>query len=147
LSMSMELFVILALNRAPDIEAWDRALRVREIPARVVSRVELNSYSGFLSLVVKDQESGMYFRRDDYSDLRSHYESLAEIGMDRPVVYTLGYGGHFYECAAAFYAAAALVAEFGGKAFEPQGRVFMNLEQLIEAGDTCYASAGNADNG
>ena len=145
--MSMELFVILALNRAPDIEAWDRALSAREIPARVVSRVELSSYSGFLSLVVKDHESGMYFRRDDYSDLRSHYGSLAAMDLDKPIVYALGYGGHFYECAAAFYAAAALVAEFGGKAFEPQGRVFMNLEQLIEAGDTCYASASNADNG
>ena len=147
LSMSMELFVVLALSRAPDIEAWDRALSARQIPARIVSRENLRSYSGFLSIGVKGQESGVYFRRDDYSDLRSNYKSLAETNVDKPVVYALGYGGHFYECAAAFYAAAALVAEFGGRAFEPQGGVFMNLQQLIEAGDTCYAHGENADDG
>jgi hypothetical protein len=141
--MSMELFVILALNRAPTADAWEKALRVQQLPARLGSKDDLNSHSGFLPIVVRDRKTGVYFRKDDFSELRSHYASLTSIDLDNPVVYTLGYGGNFYECAAAFYSAAALVAEFGGRAFEPQGRVFMNVQQLIEAGDICYAQGSS----
>jgi hypothetical protein len=56
-------------------------------------------------------------------------------------VYSLGFGGHGLEGAAAFYSAAALVAEFHGIAFEPQGREFMSEQQLIETAKQCLILA------
>lgn len=139
--MSMELFVLLALNRAPGVDAWQQALRKQRIPAQFTEEVDLDSHDGFLPIVVRGEETGLYFHKDSYTELSSRFASLTNLKIKQPIVYVLGYGGHFYECAAAFYAAAALVAEFDAKAFEPQAGVFMNRQELMEAGDLCMRSA------
>jgi hypothetical protein len=140
--MSMELFVILALTRAPTADAWQKALIERHVPVQFSESLDLARHSGFVPLTVQGQRSGFYFLNESYAELREHYPVLANIKLERPVVYSLGYGGHMLECASAFYAASALVAQFGGVAFEPQGRVFMTEEQLVNAASQCERLAG-----
>jgi hypothetical protein len=51
-------------------------------------------------------------------------------------------GGHFLECASAHYSAAALVAKFNGRAFDPQDGKFLTFEKLRTAGNGCLNLAG-----
>ena len=64
-----------------------------------------------------------------------------DIGIDNPVVFSLSYGGHFYECAAVFFSASVLVSKFQGRAFETEGGTFMSSEELFEAGQQCFQMA------
>ena len=76
--------------------------------------------TGFVPVTVKGQKSGFYFLLESYRELAQSYPKLVGIKLDKPIVYSLGYGGDRLECAAAFYSAAILVARFGGVAFETQ---------------------------
>jgi hypothetical protein len=103
--------------------------------------LDLTRQSGSLPLTVKGQRSGFYFLNESYAELREQHPALASVELDTPVVYSLGYGGHFVECASVFYAASALVAQFGGIALDPQGGIFITEAQLADAAKQCDALA------
>jgi hypothetical protein len=140
--MSMELFVILAATRAPDTSSWNRALAEAKVPVHFVETVDLSRHTGFLPVTVTGAKSGFYFLRESYPELAALYPGVANLKLEKPVVYSLGYGGHFDECAAVFYSASVLVSTFGGLAFEPQGGITMNAEELLAAADECQKLAG-----
>jgi hypothetical protein len=139
--MSMQLFVILAATHAPDAVAWNKALSDAHVAAQLES-VDLTKHTGFLPVTVNGAKSGFYFLRESYPELAGHYPAVAALKIEKPVVYSLGYGGHFDECATVFYSASVLVSKFGGTAFEPQGGVIMNAKQLLQAADQCRDLAG-----
>jgi hypothetical protein len=139
--MSMELFVILAASQAPDVEAWNKALTADPVAVSLMS-VDLARQSGFLPATLKGAKTGMRsFHVSSYSELVSYYPSVATIKVDNPVVYELGYGGDWLEAATVFYSAWALVAKFGGTAFDPQGGMVMDAAALIEAAKQCEEEA------
>jgi hypothetical protein len=140
-SMSMELFVIFALSKSPTFDLWQSELEASRSPAQFAQKVDLQQHSGFLPMKVQGRDSGFFFLRESYSDLAAHYPPLRQLKQEDPVVYALGYGGNFDECASAFYSAAALVSMSDGKAFEPQGGVFMSKEELVEAASRCLELA------
>jgi len=82
--MSMELFVILALNRAPNVDAWQQALHRQRISAQFREKVNLDGHDGFLPIVVKGQETGLYFHKDSYSEPQAgvfmNSQALTEAG-------------------------------------------------------------------
>jgi len=137
----MELLVIFALSKAPSLEAWQTELASSKAPVRFVEKVDLLKHSGFLPMQVQGRNSGFYFLRENFTELASHHKALTTLSVKNPSVYSLGYGGHFDECAAAFYSAAALVRLTGGSAFEPQGGTIMSESELIEAAKTCLDMA------
>ena len=135
----MELFVILAASQAPDAVSWNRALAGAQVPVAISEDVDLSKGGGFLPVTMAGKSTG--FRRFDvvpFSELTAHYPVIAKLKIERPVVYTLGYGDPD-ECAAVFYSASVLVERFGGVAFEPQGRVVMSTEELRNAAKECQA--------
>jgi hypothetical protein len=133
----MELFVILAASQAPDVPAWNRALEVAQVPVVLSEEIDLQRHTGFLPVTMNGKGTGFYFLLDSYAELASHFPAVAALKLERPVVYSLGYGGDLHECAAVFYSASALVARFGGTAFEPQGGVVMSAEDLLAAAKEC----------
>jgi len=139
--MSMELFVIFALNKSPTFDAWQSELTTSRSPAQFVQKVDLQQHTGFLPMKVQGRDSGFFLLRESYSELAAHYPGLHQLKQEGSIVYSLGYGGDFDECASAFYSAAALVALSNGKAFEPQGGQFMSKEELIEAASNCLQLA------
>jgi len=139
--MSMELFVIFALSKSPTFDQWHSELEASRSPAQFAQKVDLQQHSGFLPMKVQGRDSGFFLLRESYSDLTKHYPTIRQLKQQDPVVFSLGYGGNFDECAAAFYSAAALASMSGGKVFEPQGGVFMSKEQLIEAASQCLELA------
>jgi hypothetical protein len=139
--MSMELFVIFALSKSPTFDLWQSELKTSQSPAQFAQKVDLQQHTGFLPMKVQGRNSGFFLLRDSFSDLAAHYPALRQLKQEDSTVYALGYGGDFDECASAFYSAAALVALSDGKAFEPQGGVFMSKEELIAAASQCLQLA------
>jgi len=133
----MQLFVVLGLHSSPTGEAWQNALKEQGVPVEFSPLPNPARDTGFFPVTVLGQQSGFFFVREDYGELRGHYPALASIKLQEPVVYSLGYGGHFLECASAFYAASVLVARFGGVAFDPQEGTFMTKRQLVDAAKQC----------
>jgi hypothetical protein len=139
----MELFVIFALGKAPSMDAWQRELDARRTPIQFTEKVDISGHSGFLPASIDGHKSGLFFLIENYAELASNYPAVGRLGLQQPVVYSLGYGGDLYECAAAFYSASALVSAFGGKAFEPQGGMFMGEQELLAAAKECHELAKN----
>src|SRR5688500_129526 len=110
--MSMELLVVLALERAPNMDAWQLALDKKTIPIQFSHDVDLKKHKGFVPVSMNRRIAGFYFRTESYAELSSTYPVLSSVIFDKPVVYSLGYGGSPLECASAYYAAAILVSEF-----------------------------------
>jgi hypothetical protein len=137
----MELFVIFATGLAPDAPAWNKALAEAELPAAFAQDVDLSTHSGFVPVTVAGKKTGFYFLLESFPDLASSYSAVASLEVDKPVVYSLGYGGDLNECAAVFYSASVLVETFGGIAFEPQGAIVMSATQLIGAAQECQKMA------
>ena len=131
--MSMELFVLCAVGDAPDLQEWKEALSEQNIPVTITEEVDLNTHSGFLPMRLENEDTGLYFLIEDFADLAANIPPLRKVSIDDPVVYSLGFGGHMAEGAVVFYSASALTAKFNGMAFETQGGVFMNAEELLEA--------------
>jgi hypothetical protein len=140
--MSMELFVILAASNAPDTDAWNRALAEAQVPARIEA-ADLTRHTGFLPVKVGETQTGLRFLLESYAELATHYPAVASLRVEKPVVYSLGYGGDWDECAAVFYSASVLVAKFGGTAFEPQGGIVMSSKDLLDAAGECRKEAGH----
>ena len=131
--MAMELFVLFAAGDAPDLQEWKEALSERNIPASITEEVDLSTHTGFLPMRLENEDTGLYFLIEDFDDLTVNIPPLEEVPIEDPVVYSLGFGGHTAEGAVVFYTASALISEFNGIAFETQGGVFMNADELLEA--------------
>lgn len=140
--MSMTLFVFLEADRCPTGAAWQNALNELNIPLQFTFELNPAQASGGVPLHLRGGASMFQFfnEGDSYAELRADYPELADLRMQSPVVYSLLYGG-FLEAAAVFYAALALVARFGGVAFEPSG--FVTAEELLNRGKICEAAASD----
>ena len=135
--MSMELLIILASQRAPTAQAWESALEDSRAPVQFSVRFDPSKQTGFVPVSVEGQQSGFYFLLESYQELKQAYPKLVSVQLHQPIVYSLGYGAHRLECAAAFYSAAILVARFGGIAFDPQGGAFISEHELTAAAKQC----------
>ena len=140
--MSVDIFVFLALNRAPDFNAWQKALRADRPEMRFVAPVDLAKHSGFLPVFVNGKRTGFYFYKNDPKDLASDYPIVAADGLSNGVAYQLSFGGHSNECVAAMRSAEVLVKSFGGVAFDPQGGKVMTVQELEDSTEFCRTSLG-----
>jgi hypothetical protein len=141
--MSMTLFVILAAGHAPDAPAWNKALAEARTPAVLAPDIDLSQHTGFLPVNVGGKQTGFYFLLESFPDVASLYPAVAALKVERPMVYSLGYGGDLNECAAVFYSASALVAKFGGIAFDPQGGTVLGTKELIASAKECQGMIGS----
>lgn len=135
--MSIELLIVLAASKAPDWSSWNRALWDTRAPASLSRSEDLKSFSGFLPVRVQGRATGFEFLTESATDVVARYPALAQVPLADPVVYSLSYGGHAEECAAAFLSASVLVSRFNGIAFDPQQGVMLTLEQVNDGARQC----------
>jgi hypothetical protein len=135
--MSVELLVVLAAAKAPDWSSWNQALWDARAPASLSRSEDLKRFTGFLPVRVQGRATGFDFINASATDVGVQYPVLAQVPFANPVVYSLSYGGHPEECAAAFLAASVLVARFDGIAFDPQQNIMMTLDQVNDAAKQC----------
>jgi len=140
--MSVDIFVFLALNRAPDFDAWQKALRANRPEIHFAAPVDLAKHSGFLPVSVDGDATGFYFVKSDPKELASDYPIAATAGLKGGVAYQLSFGGDANECVAAMLSAEVLVKSFGGVAFDPQGGKVMTARELEDNAKLCRTSLG-----
>jgi hypothetical protein len=143
--MSMTLLVIFAAGHAPDAPAWNKALAEAHTPALLAQNIDLSKHTGFLPVTVGGKKTGFYFLLESFPELAAHYPAVAALKVEKPMVYSLGYGGDLNECAAVFYSASALVEKFGGTAFDPQGGTMVGAKDLIAAAKECEGMVGSEE--
>jgi hypothetical protein len=136
-SVSLDLLVIFATSNAPNADAWSQALSEAHAPVSFSLTVDLRHHTGFIPVQVHGRESGFYFGTESYNDVVALYPAISKLHLAKPTIYSLSYGGHFDECAAAFFSASVLVSRFHGVAFDPQSGALMTAKQLADAGSQC----------
>lgn len=137
--MSVELLVILAASKAPDWSSWNQALWEARAPASLARSVDLQHHNGYLPVRLQGRATGFYFLVESASELALQYPALAAVPVQKPIVYSLSYGAHPEECAAAFLSASVLVSRFEGVVFDPQQGVLLSLEQLNDGARQCLS--------
>ena len=137
--MSVELLVVLAASKAPDWSSWNQALWEARVPASLARSVDLQHHHGYLPVRVQGRATGFYFQVEAASDAALQYPALASVPVIKPVVYSLSYGAHPEECAAAFLSASVLVSRFQGVVFDPQQGVLLSLDQVNEGARQCLS--------
>ena len=137
--MPVELLVVLATSKAPDWSSWNQALWDARAPVSLARSVDLQRHNGFLPARVKGRATGFYFFVESASDLAVHYPALANLPLPKPIAYSLSYGVHPEECAAAFLSASVLVSRFQGVVFDPQQGLMLSLEQVNDGARQCLA--------
>ena len=137
--MSVELLVVLAASKAPDWSSWNQALWEARVPASLARSVDLQHHHGYLAARVQGRATGFYFLVEAASDVVLQYPALASVPVIKPVVYSLSYGAHPEECAAAFLSASVLVSRFQGVVFDPQQGVLLSLDQVNDGARQCLS--------
>ena len=137
--MSVELLVVLAASKAPDWSSWNQALWEARVPASLARSVDLQHHHGYLPVRVQGRATGFYFLVEAASDAALQYPALASVPVIKPVVYSLSYGAHPDECAAAFLSASVLVSRFQGVVFDAQQGVLLSLEQVNDGARQCLS--------
>ena len=137
--MSVELLVVLAASKAPDWSSWNQALWEARVPASLARSGDLPHHHGYLPVRVQGRATGFYFLVESASDAALQYPALASVPVIKPVVYSLSYGAHPDECAAAFLSASVLVSRFQGVVFDPQQGVLLSLDQVNDGARQCLS--------
>ena len=135
--MPVELLVVLATSKAPDWSSWNQALWDARAPASLARSVDLQHHNGFLPARVKGRATGFFFVVESATDLAVQYPALASVPLTKPIVYSLSYGAHPEECAAAFLSASVLVSRFDGVVYDPQQGLLLSLEQVNDGARQC----------
>ena len=137
--MPVELLVVLATSKAPDWSSWNQALWEAHAPASLARSVDLQHHNGYLPVRVAGRATGFYFAVESAADVTPLYPALAAVPVIKPIVYSLSYGAHPEECAAAFLSASVLVSRFEGVVFDPQQGVMLSLEQVNDGARQCLS--------
>ena len=128
--MSMDLYVFVDHDSTLTILEWQQAIDASHFPLRLDKNIDLRKLSGVLPVVLKNKKTGFYFLNTDVKELANH---IPEVKKQRSTAaYHFSFGGHFLEGASAYYMAAALVASFDGRAFDPQSGMWLDSKQLQE---------------
>ena len=89
--------MILAAGHAPDAPAWNKALSEARTPAALAQGIDLSKHTGFSPVTVGGKQTGFYFLLESFPELAAHYPAIAALKVEKPVVYSLGYGGDLNE--------------------------------------------------
>ena len=137
--MSMELFVIVALEQVTNTDSFNSKAKEHSVPIVFEKNIKLTEHSGFLPSITKGQKSGVEVYSIKYSDIEAMLPPNDELKITNPTVITFRWGGDFFEGATAMYAAAVFTANNGGLAFEPTSNMYLNNAQLIEGAEAMFS--------
>ncbi len=139
--MSIDLYVFIEGHASLSALEWQKALDAKGLPVQFTKGLDLAGFTGFVPVILKGKPSGFYFFREDATELASNIPEIEAAHLNKAFVYNLNFGGNFLECASAYYSAAALVAKFNGRAFDPQDGKFLTFEELRTAANGCLELA------
>jgi hypothetical protein len=126
--MSMDLYVFVDHSSTLTVLEWQQAIDASHFPLRLDKNIDLNKWSGFFPVVLKNKKTGFYFSNTDIAELGDEIPEVK--GQRSAAAYDFNFGGHFLEGASAYYLAAALVVSFNGRAFDPESGNWLDSKEL-----------------
>ena len=136
--MSLELVLVFALATPPSTESLQSALERKGVPIRLSQSGDLQTHTGFFPLNYGTKQTGFYVGQLTYKELTSDYPQ-AKVPRDAAKsVISLGFGGHFLECASVFRVASVLMSEFDAQAFDTEAANYMSLGDVDNTAAACY---------
>ncbi|MCK9684405.1 hypothetical protein [Scleromatobacter humisilvae] len=139
--MSLELVVVFALAMPPSAESLQSALDRKGVPIRLSQSGDLQKRAGFLPLMYEMKPTGFFVAQLTYKELTTDYpQARVPSGAAKSVI-SLGFGGHFLECASVFRVASVLVSEFGARAFGTESGNYISLEDIDNTAAACDAES------
>jgi hypothetical protein len=139
--MSIDLYVFIQDHVSLSTLEWQQALDAKALPVTLTKGLELAGFTGFLPVFLNGNPTGFYFYGEDAKDLAASIPEVKSAHLNKAIAFNLNFGGNFLECASAYYSAAALVAKFNGRAFDPQDGRFLTFAELRNAADGCLKLA------
>lgn len=136
--MSLELVLVFALAAPPSVEALQAALNRKDVPIQFSQSGDLQKHTGFFPLDYEKKKSGFYVTQLTYKELTSDYPRAKVPSDAAKSVISLGFGGHFLECASVFQVASILMSEFGAQAFDMESASYMSLGDINNTAAACY---------
>lgn len=145
--MSLELVLVFALAAPPSADNLQTALDRKGIPIRLSPSSDLRRHTGFLPLDYEARHTGFYVTQLTYESLTSDYPQAKVPGDAARSVISLGFGGHFLECASVFQVASVLVSEFDAQAFDTESASYMSLGDIKNTAAACQEEARKQSGG
>ena len=128
--MSMDLYVFVDHSSTLTVVEWQQAIDAGHFPLRLDKSIDLRRWSGFFPVVLKNKKTGFYFLNADINEVENGIPGAKS--RRSTAAYNFNFGGRFLEGASAYYMAAALVASFHGRAFDPQSGKWLDSKELEE---------------
>jgi len=126
--MSMDLYVFVDHNSPLTVLEWQQATDASHFPLRLDKNIDLKTFGGFFPVVLNNKKTGFYFENADVGELGKEIPEIQRLRST--AAYDFNFGGHFLEGASAYYLAAALVASFNGRAFDPESGKWLDSKEL-----------------
>ena len=138
--MSVDLYVFVDHPSMLTVVEWQQAIDAAHYHVRLDEHIDLRKASGFFPITLRRKKTGFYFLNMPSSDgipgAQRQYSTA---------VYEFSFGGHLLEGASAYYVAAALVASFHGRAFDPQSGQWIDAPALHEAAEQMEAMGASEE--
>jgi hypothetical protein len=134
--MSMDLYVFIDHSAPLTVVEWQQAIDAKQLPIHLKGDGAVAAQSGFFPVSLDGRSTGFYFAVADARELASAYPQIGVANVDHRTAFSLSFA-QLSECASLYYSAAALVASFNGRAFDPQQGKFLDYGELRQAGEQC----------
>jgi hypothetical protein len=141
--MAVELLLVFALGAPPSGAALQAALDREPDSVHIANASSLNlaQQTGFLPVTYRSFATGFYVYQSSPEEfLTSHPDVKGRRGPIQAVL-SFQVSGDPGECVAAMRVAYVLANDFGAEAFDPQGGVFMTVENLRSVALACANQA------
>ena len=126
--MSIDLYVFVEHSTPLTVIEWQQAIDAAHYPVRLDEHIDLRTLEGFLPVTLNSKKTGF-----ELIHIPAHTDIPGAKWRPDTSAYEFSFGGHLLEGASAYYVAAALVASFHGRAFDPQSGQWMNSKELKAA--------------
>jgi hypothetical protein len=137
----MDLYVIIENHAELNAIEWQQAIDAKALPVRLEQGINLSRLRGFLPVKLNGADAGFYYFPEEFSALAADIPAIKAAHLRKATAYTLSFGGNFLECASAYYSAAALVAQFNGRAFSAEDNRFLTFDELRSGAMECLDAA------
>ena len=125
--MSMDLYVFVDHSSPVTVLEWQQAADASHFPLRLDKTIDLKTFGGFFPVVLKSKKTGFYIEKADVGELGKEIPGIHR--LHSTAAYDFNFA-HLLEGASAYYVAAALVASFNGRAFDPESGKWLDSKEL-----------------
>ena len=126
--MSVDLYVFVDHPSMLTVVEWQQAVDAVHCPVQLDVSIDLRKADGFFPVTLNRKKTGFYFLK---MPVINHIPGAQP--QHSTEVYEFSFGGRLLEGASAYYVAAALVASFHGRAFDPQSGQWIDAQALQTA--------------